>query len=217
MCWESISTPGYSLLDYQCGGAADGGKSAKSPEPLDVWGAQVESEPIGKSNVAQPDIQLHDRGDGVAHQECPADDGASLALWEALRGEVSTSAPATDQPTSSSSALETDGLDLPLHTAGPSPVSPSTDSAPGDQSLLEREIHVQQPELSDDLERDITGQTLIESALQKQDPTSTAACDIYASDDPSGGVRCDRAQSSYSTNTTDDIVPSGSDDDDEDD
>jgi hypothetical protein len=126
---------------------------------------------------------------------------------------LSISAPATDHPTSSSGFLETDGPNLPLHTAGLSPVSPSTDSARGEKSPLEEEYCVQQLELSDDCERNNAGPTLIESSLVEQDPTARDACDTSADTAPSEGSTCDRAQSSHSANTTDAADPEGSDDD----
>ena len=171
----------------------------------------MESVPVGTFNTARLDVQLNSGDVGVAVQGCPPDDSASLALWEAFRDEVLISALATDHSTSSSGFLETDGPNLPLYIVGLSPVSPSTDIAPGDKYPLEEESCVQQPKLNDDCERNSTGPTLIESSLVEQGPTLRAASEMSADTAPSAGSTCDRAQSSYSANTTDAADPEGSD------
>lgn len=209
---EDVSTPLCNPFDHSHGGIADKGVSVKSQES-DLWSTQMESVLVGTSDTSRQDVQLS-RGDvGAAVQGCPPDDGASLALWDAFRGEVSISAPATDHPTSSSGFLETDGPNLPLHTAGLSPVRPSTDIVPGDKYPLEEENCVQQPELNDDRERNSAGPTLIESSLVEQDPTSRAASDKSTDTAPPEGSTCDRTQSCHSANTIDAADPEGSDDD----
>jgi hypothetical protein len=115
---------------------------------------------------------------------------------------VSISAPATDHPTSPSRILETDGPNLPLHTAGLSPGSPNIDM-PSNKSSLEEGDCVQQPPLIDDRERNSTGPTVVESSLVEQDRTSRAACDMSANTAPSDSSTCDRAPSSHSANIID--------------
>jgi hypothetical protein len=137
----------------------------------------MKSVPVGTSNTAQLDVKLNSGDVGVAVRGCPPDDGASLALWEAFRGEVSTSAPATDHPTSSSRFLEMGGPNLPLHTAGLSPVGRNIDIAPSDKTPFEEGNCVQQPQLNDDRERNSAATAVIESSMVEQDPTSRAACD----------------------------------------
>ena len=210
---EDVSTPLCNPFEHSHGGVADNGGFANSQEPLDVWGTQMESVPVGTSNTAQLDVQLNGGDVGVAVRGCPPHEGASLALWEAFRGEVSTSAPGTDHPTSSSRFLEIGGTNLLLHIAGLSPVSPNIDIAPSNQTLFEEGNCVQQPQINEDRERNSASPAIIESSMVEQDPTSRAAYDIYANTAPSEGSTYDRAQPSHTANTTDAANPEGSEDD----
>ena len=175
-----------------------------------MWGTQIERVPAGTSETVQLDVQ-HNSGDvGIAVQDCPRDDGASLVLWGAFRREVSISAPATDHPTSPPQSLEIAGPNLPLHTAGLLPDSPNIDTAPSDKSPFEEGDCVQQPQLIDDHERNSTDPTVVESSLVEQDHTSRAACDMSANTAGSDGSTSDRAHSSHSADTTDAADTEGS-------
>ena len=174
----------------------------------------MESMHAGTSNTVQPDVQ-HNSGDvGIAVQDYRSDDGASLALWAAFREEEeSISVPATDNPTSPSRTLETDGPNLPLHATELSPGSPNIDMAPSDKSPLEEGDCMQQPQLIDDRERNSTGPTVVESSPVEQDHISRAACDMSANSVPSEGLTYDRAHLSHSAGTTDAANLDGSDSD----
>ena len=200
---EDISTPLCNPFDHSCGGVADRGGSAEPQEPLDLWATQMESMPAGISDAVPLDVR-HSSGDvSIAAQDSPLHDSASLALWEAFRGEVSISASATDHPTSPSRILETDGPNLPLHTAGLSPGGPNIDMAPSNKSSLEEGDRVQQPQLIDDRERNNASLAVLESSLVEQEDTSRAACDMSAHTAPSDSSTCDRAHSSRSADIID--------------
>ena len=208
--WERVNTPVRSPSDHGCGGVVDGGRSAKSQEPLDVWDKEMESVPAGTSDAVPLDVR-HNSGEvGIAAQDCPLDDGAGLALWEAFRGEASTLAPATDNPTSPPRTLEKDGPNMPLCTSALPHGGPDIDMPPSGKSPLEQGNRVQEPQLIDDRERNNASPTVLESSLVEQEDTSRAALGISTLTGPSKDSTCDRAHSSRSADTTDAADTEGS-------
>ena len=141
---EDVSTLLGNPFDHSRGGVADRGGSIIAQEPLDVWATQIHSVPAGTLGAVPLDVQ-HNGGDiGIAAQDCPLHDSASLALWEAFRGEVSISAPATDGPTSPPRTPKPDGSNLPLHTPQLPPGGPDINMALSNKPPLEEGDRVQQ-------------------------------------------------------------------------
>ena len=172
----------------------------------------MESAPVEASDTVQLNVQ-HNSGDvGITVQECPLDDGISLALWEAFRCEQSISVPAIESPTSPPRTPKPDGPNLPLHTPELSG-GPDIEMAPSDKSPLEEGDRVQQPPLIDGRERNNASPAVLESSPVEEEDTSRAAFDISANTPPLEGSTCDRAHSSRSTGTTDVADTEGSDGD----
>ena len=193
---ENVSTPFCNPCDDSRGGVADSG-DFESPGPLDVWGTQIESVPAGTSHTGppdgQPDVQ-HNSGDvGTAAQDYPLEDGASLALWEAFRGEGLIFASATDNPTSSPRTPKLDGPNLPLYTLQPPPGGPDIDMTLSDKSPLEEGDRVQPLLLTDDREHNSASPTALESSAVEREDISRVALGICANTALSEGSTCDRA------------------------
>ena len=173
----------------------------------------MESVAAGISGTVQLDVH-YDSGDvGIAVQDCPPNDDASLDLWAALRGEELITAPAIDKPPSPAQTLETNvSYQLPNAT-GLSPGGPDFDMAPGDKYPIEKGCCAQKVQLTDEREQNDTGPMVIESSLVVQDCTSRAAYGISDNTVPLERSTHDRAHSTYSAGTSNAADPEGSDSD----
>ena len=174
---------------------------------------QMESVAAGISGTVQLDVRC-DSGDvGIAVQDCPFNDDASLDLWAALRGEELITAPAIDKPPSPSQTLETNVSYQLLNATGLSPGGPDFDMAPGDKYPIEEGCCAQKVQLTAEREQNDTGPMVIESSPVVQDCTSRAAYGISANTVPLERSTHDRAHSTYSAGTSNAADPEGSDSD----
>lgn len=158
--------------------------------------------PAGTQNTVPLDGQHNSRDVGIAAQDCPIDDGASLALWEAFRGEGLISAPAIDNPTCPPRTLKPDGPgpNPPLYTPELPLGSLSVDKELGDKSPSEGWELVQPPQLNDGRKRN----TAIPPALESSPAGRDGALE---------GSTSDRAYSSRSAESTVAANAEGSDSD----
>ena len=185
----------------------------KSQKSLDVSATQMERVPAGISDAIPLDVQHNGRDGGIAGQDCPLDDGASFALCEALRGDRSISAIATENRISPPRTSETCDPNPPLHTQGFSSGDPDIDMAPSGKSPLEEMDCVQQPQLIGSYEPSSASPNVLQSSPVRRPDASRTAFGISADTPSSEGPMSDRAHSSRSSATTDAADTEGSDGD----